>query len=83
VAPASPVDMRSATLGVWDFRFLGRKNSHYAVTDESGSFSLPALPPGKYTITAWHETYGEMSKEVVITADEASNLSFVFKAKPY
>jgi hypothetical protein len=44
---------------------------------------LPALPPGKYTITAWHETYGEMSKEVVITADEASNLSFVFKAKPY
>jgi len=24
-----------------------------------------------------------MSKEVVITADEASNLSFVFKAKPY
>ena len=24
VAPASSVDMRSATLGVWDFRFLGR-----------------------------------------------------------
>jgi hypothetical protein len=24
-----------------------------------------------------------MSKEVVITAGEASNLSFVFKAKPY
>ena len=23
VAPASPVDMRSATLGVWDFGFLG------------------------------------------------------------
>jgi hypothetical protein len=23
VAPASSVDMRSATLGVWDFRFLG------------------------------------------------------------
>jgi hypothetical protein len=44
---------------------------------------LPALPPGKYTITAWHETYGEISKEVVITAGEASNLSFVFKAKPY
>src|SRR5215472_11172791 len=63
--------------------FAIMKTSHYAVTDESGSFSLPALPPGKYTITAWHETYGEVSKEVVITAGEASNLSFVFKAKPY
>ena len=63
--------------------FAIMKNSHYAVTDESGSFSLPALPPGKYTITAWHETYGEMSKEVVITAGEDSNLSFVFKAKSY
>jgi len=63
--------------------FAIMKNSHYAVTDESGSFSLPALPPGNYTITAWHETYDEMSKEVVITAGEASNLSFVFKAKPY
>ena len=64
--------------------FAIMKNSHCAVTDESGSFSLPALPPGKYTITAWHETYGEVSKEVVITAGEAaSNVSFVFKAKPY
>lgn len=63
--------------------FAVMKNSHFAVTDDSGSFSLPALPPGKYTITAWHETYGEISKEVVITAGETSNLSFVFKAKPY
>lgn len=63
--------------------FAVLKNSHYSVTDQSGSFSLPALPPGKYTITAWHETYGEISKEVVITAGETSNLSFVFKAKPY
>ena len=63
--------------------FAVMKNSHFAITDDSGAFSLPALPPGKYTITAWHETYGEMSKEVVITAGETSSLSFVFKAKPY
>jgi len=63
--------------------FAVMKNSHFAVTDDSGSFTLPALPPGKYTITAWHETYGEMSKEVTITAGETSNLSFAFKAKAY
>jgi len=27
-------------------------NSHYAVTGDGASFSLPHLPPGKYTITA-------------------------------
>ena len=63
--------------------FAVLKNSHYAVTGDGGSFTLPNLPPGKYTITAWHETYGEMSKEVTITAGETSNLSFAFKAKAY
>jgi Polysaccharide lyase family 4, domain II len=28
---------------------------YYAVTDESGSFELTDVPPGKYEIVAWHE----------------------------
>ena len=31
--------------------------SYFAVTGEDGLFTLPDLPPGKYTVTAWHETY--------------------------
>jgi len=57
-------------------------NSHYAVTDNGGSFSLPNLPPGKYTITAWHESYGEQSQDVTITGTEAHTINFVFKPKP-
>ena len=56
-------------------------NSHYAVTGSGGSFSLPNLPPGKYTITAWHESYGEQSQDVTITASETHAIIFVFKAK--
>jgi hypothetical protein len=57
-------------------------NSHYAVTGAGGSFSLPNLPPGKYTITAWHESYGEQSQDVTISGSETQTINFVFKAKP-
>jgi plastocyanin len=59
------------------------KNSHHAVTDSTGSFTLNDLPPGKYTITAWHETYGTQSKEVTIAAGQNPDLNFVFKVTPY
>ena len=61
--------------------FVVLKNSHYAVSDESGSFSLPDLPPGKYTVTAWHEQFGEQS-QVVNIAGDTKKLNFVFKARP-
>ncbi len=57
-------------------------NSHYAVTGAGGSFSLPNLPPGKYTITAWHESFGAQSQEVTITASETHTINFVFKSNP-
>jgi hypothetical protein len=62
--------------------FVVLKTSHYAVTAESGAFVLNNLPPGKYTITAWHETYGTQTQEITLSADENAPVNFVFKAKP-
>jgi hypothetical protein len=62
--------------------FAVLKNSHYAVTGEDGTFSLPNLPPGKHTITAYHEAYGEQSKEVTIADTESKTINFTFKTKP-
>jgi len=61
--------------------FVVLKNSHYSVSDEGGGFSLPNLPPGKYTITAWHEQFGEQSQVVNIGGGETKELNFVFKTK--
>jgi hypothetical protein len=63
--------------------FAVLKNSHYALSGADGGFSLPNLPPGKYTITAWHESYGEQTQDVAISGNETKTISFVFKAKPY
>jgi plastocyanin len=57
-------------------------NSHYAVTGAGGTFSLPNLPPGKYTITAWHESFGAQSQDVTITGNETRTINFVFKPNP-
>ena len=63
--------------------FAVLKNSHFAVTGDGGGFSLPNLPPGKYTVTAWHESYGDQSQEVTVSGSETKTVNFVFKAKPY
>jgi hypothetical protein len=63
--------------------FAVLKNSHYSVSDKDGNFKLPNLPPGKYTITAWHEPDQEMTQDVEISGSETKTVSFVFKLKPY
>jgi len=63
--------------------FAVMKTNHYSVTGDNGSFSLPNLPPGKYTITAWHESYGTKTADVTITGTETKTIDFSFTAKPY
>ena len=63
--------------------FAVLKTSHYDVSKGSGDFKLPNLPPGKYTITAWHEDYGTQTADVTITGNETKDVNFTFKAKAY
>ena len=58
------------------------RTSHFAVTGDDGEFTLPNLPPGHYTITAWQETYGTQSKEITVTGGQVQSLDFSFTAKP-
>ena len=62
--------------------FVVLKNGHFAVTGEDGRFTLPNLPAGKYTVTAWHETYGTQSQEISVAGNETQRVNFVFRAKP-
>ena len=63
--------------------FAVLKNSHYSVTNDSGAFTIPNLPAGKYTVTAVQESYGDQSQDVTIGGSETKTVNFVFKAKPY
>jgi plastocyanin len=62
------------------FAVLG--TNHFAVTTDDGLFTLPDLPPGKYTVTAWHETYGTRSQEITVVGGQQQTMDFVYNAKP-
>jgi len=57
--------------------------SRHAVSGPDGKFTLTGLPPGKYTLTAWHEKFGTQTQDVTITGSETATVNFVFKATPY
>jgi len=62
--------------------FVVLKTAHFAVTGDDGRFTLPNLPAGKYTVTAWHEDYGTQNREITIVSNQTLTVNFMFRAKP-
>jgi hypothetical protein len=52
---------------------------YFATTGTDGKFSLKSLPPGTYTIEAWHERLGAQTQSVTIGAKETKEVNFTFK----
>jgi plastocyanin len=51
----------------------------FAVTDASGKFELKGLPPGDYTVEAWHEKLGVQEQKITVGAKESKEANFSFK----
>ena len=48
------------------------------VTDEHGRYSAPALEPGTYEITAWHEKLGTRTASITVGANDKKTQDFKF-----
>ncbi|HTL53105.1 MAG TPA: carboxypeptidase-like regulatory domain-containing protein, partial [Planctomycetota bacterium] len=55
-------------------------NPYHAVTDSDGTFAIPNLPPGNYTLTAWSDWYGELNQTIVWDSTKPLTLNFSFDA---
>ena len=63
----------------WMNSFVGVvAHPFFAVTGADGAFQLKGLPPGTYTIEAWHEKYGTKTASVTIGAKESKDVAFTF-----
>ena len=54
------------------------EHPYFSVTGDDGSFKLENLPPGTYTIEAWHEKYEVMEQTVTIGDKETKTIEFAY-----
>ncbi len=54
-------------------------NPFYSVSQSNGSFTISNLPPGQYTIVAWHEKYGSQEQQITVAPKESKAVNFTFK----
>jgi plastocyanin len=53
-------------------------NPYFQVTGKDGSFELKNVPPGTYTLTAWHELYGTSKQTITINPKQAQTATITF-----
>ncbi len=51
----------------------------FAVTADDGTFTIKGLPPGTYTLEAWHEKFGTQDVQVTVAPKESKTTDFTFK----
>ena len=65
----------------WMQAYVGAvSHPYFAVSAEDGSFTIPNLPPGTYTLEAWHEKYGVQTQQITVGANEMMDVTFGYSA---
>ena len=66
----------------WMHAFIGvLDHPYYAVSNDTGSFTIPNLPPGDYTLEAWHEKLGTQEQKVTVSPSGKVTADFTFKGE--
>jgi plastocyanin len=66
----------------WMSAFLNiAPNRYFAITGKDGSFTIPNLPPGTYTVAAIHGKLGEQDLQITVLPKSPARASFTFTAK--
>lgn len=55
-------------------------NSFFTTSADDGAFTIDGLPPGTYTLEAWHETLGTRTAQVTVQEGQQAQVSFEFVA---
>ena len=61
---------------IWEF-----DNPYYATTDADGHFEIKDVPPGTYTVVAWHEVMGQKDASATVAAGKPVTVDFSFTPK--
>ena len=63
----------------WMRAFVGvLEHPYFGTTGQDGRVALNNLPPGTYTIEAWHEVLGVKTQQITVGPKESKDVSFTF-----
>jgi plastocyanin len=63
----------------WMKAYIGvQRHPFFSVTGADGTFTIKGLPPGNYTVEAWHEKYPAMQQQVTVGEKETKTVDFSF-----
>jgi hypothetical protein len=63
----------------WERAYFGVfSHPFFYVTERDGYYTITGLPPGRYSLIAWHEKFGEKEVEIKVGAKETKNVDFTF-----
>ena len=54
-------------------------NPYYAITGDDGTFSIPDVPPGDYTLVVWQETLGMTEMQASVKAKASTEIAVELK----
>ena len=60
-----------------------RDNPWFTQPSSDGSFALPSVPPGDYTLHAWHERVPEVTRPLRVPAGGVDDLTLELDARGY
>jgi plastocyanin len=81
VDAAQPVIPIKCDIHPWMRAFLGvYDHPYFMVTGADGTFTLRDVPPGTYTLEAWHERFGTKTATVTLAPSETKTVAFTFGA---
>lgn len=66
----------------WMHAYIGvLDHPYFAVSKEDGTFTIPNLPPGTYTLTIWQEKLGTQQQEITVSPKQHVVADFTYKGK--
>ena len=60
---------------------MAPKHPYAVVVNEDGSYSLDNVPPGEYTVKAWHPRFGVQKTKIKVPAKGSVEANFAFSSK--
>ena len=66
----------------WMNAYVGvTNNPYFAVSDTAGNFVIDKVPAGTYTIEAWQERYGPVTKTITVKPGATTTIDFTYTGK--